>query len=170
MSTQNKKNKEILKKLNSNIPASIIVAIKSIREIGNVSYLPDIFNIYHQNLSKDVKKEIYNLISDIKDNNAASYIVDFIGKIKKEEDISLFTASCWRSRIDFCEYVDFFTKLIIHGSYQTSIEAFTVIENCLHSLSQKTINNQIDTLKKSISTVQTEKKAFIAAIIKTLQV
>ncbi|MBN2520572.1 MAG: hypothetical protein JXB17_08720, partial [Bacteroidales bacterium] len=141
-----------------------------IREIGNVSYLPDIFDIYHQNISEEVKKEIYNLISDIKDNKAAPHIVNFIEKIEKEEDISLFTASCWRSRIDFCEYVEFFIKLVIRGSYQTSIEAFTVIENCMHGLSQETINNQIDILKKSISTIQTEKKPFIAAIIKTLQV
>ena len=163
-----KKNKEVLSRLNSGKAASIINAIGELRVIGNVNYLPDIFNTYHERQDVTVKHEIANFISDLKDENAADYIVNFIKDIKNEEDVSLYVSSCWQSRVKFTRFTGFFIDLIAGHSYQTSVEAFTVIENCLPDIDKDTIKQHVQTLKSNINRANKEKKLFVLEIIKIL--
>lgn len=164
-----KKDKALIAQLNSGNTELIINAIKKIREVGNISYLEDIFNIYSQHLAKDIKKTISQLICDIKDNKAAPFIVAFLGRIKNNDDLTCFTSCCWQSVVDYSDEVEFFTNLVIKGNYQLAIEAFSVVENSLASLDPVRRNHQVELLKKSISSVTNDKKPFIIEAIKTIE-
>ena len=161
--------KELLAKLNSGKPTDIIAAIKKLREVGNVNYLPDLFGVYDASLSELVKKELSNFICDLKDASAAPYIVHFLEGIELEEDREWFMSCCWQSRVDFCKQSGFFVDSIISGSYQTSIEAFTVIEDCLDKIGQEELALHIQSLKNALSEMDDEKRIFVKVIIDSLQ-
>jgi hypothetical protein len=164
-----KKNKVLIARLNSGKAELVLDAIKKLRDVGNINYLDDIFKVYSSHAAREVKKAISDLISDIKDNKAAPFIVAFLGRIRNSDDLTCYTSCCWQSAIDYSSDIEFFTNLVISGNYQLAIEAFTVVENSLAGLEKKQRDNQVRLLKKSIVSVSEDKKPFIVEAIKTIE-
>lgn len=164
-----KKDKEILRKLKSSNEKLISETIIELRDTGHVGYLDDIFKAYQKGFNEETKTIYAKFISDIKSKDASNYIANFISDLTDENDIALYTSSCWQSSLDFANNINLFTDLFIKYNYQVAIEAFTVIENCMHNIDQELIKDQIDKLKKSLSTIQEEKKLLMAELIKVFQ-
>ncbi len=164
-----KKDNEIVKCLRSKNEEVLIETLIKLRELGHIIYLNDIFDAYENDFNESTKKVFSEFISDIKTEEATKSIVNFIRNLKNEDDIALFTSSCWQSGLDFHNYIDFFIELIIKSNYQVSIEAFTVIENCMHNLDKGLINQQVARLKDSLGIVSEEKKPLIVELINIFQ-
>lgn len=169
MSEKKAKNKEIIKKLNSGNDTQYIEALNKLRDVGNITYLSDVFEAYTSSFSIDVKKNLLSFISDIKDKRAIPYIIGFLENIDNDEDLSYFVAGCWQSGLTYEKHIDFFTDMIINKKYQATLEAFTVVENCLHTLSNEDIQFQINKLKDALDRISEDKKLFIVEIINTFQ-
>jgi len=68
---------------------------------------------------------------------------------------------CWQSRLDFSGSLDVFFEILVDGDYQTSIEAFTVIESAMMNLNREEIEQRLDWLKISSHRVISNKQSLI---------
>jgi hypothetical protein len=169
MAVELKKDKNILAELFSGNPFHIVNAIEKIKKSGNIAYLPDIFSIYWAGIDPSVKLSISNLITELKTEQGVSYIVDFLEDIDDENDLSYFTGACWQSVLDFSNFIDFFIKLAINGNYETSIEAFSVIENSCLNINDEDRKKKAAILKNSLSSIPDEKKPLIVELIHVIE-
>jgi hypothetical protein len=168
MSEVNKKNKELVNKLNSGNSNLIFEALKEIRENGTISIIPHLFDLINENTSDIIKKDIIRLICDIKEQNAASLLIDAIATRKFGEDTSDVIAIFWQSRLDFSNYLPVFIRIFIKEDYQTSLEAFTVVENSMGNMSVEVQQECMDILKKGEGSITLLKKPLYEELIKVI--
>ncbi|MFC2087637.1 hypothetical protein ACFLSA_05720, partial [Bacteroidota bacterium] len=136
---------------------------------GWTSMFPELMKVFENNDSKDIKSLILRLIVDVKDQSVVPHIVALIKNVEDEDEKSLLVSSCWQSRLDFSYYLNLFSEIVVTNDYQTALEAFTVIENSLINASEESIKKQLQYLKNSLSTVETEKKLLVSELIKTIE-
>ena len=108
-------------------------------------------------------------MSDVKKKDAVPYIIESIKKYNFEEKMAGIVAVCWQSRLDFSAYLPVFVELFFQNDYQTSIEAFTVIEEALPNA---TVAQKIECLKileKNISRVSEILKPLYNELIKLVK-
>ncbi|MBN2215507.1 MAG: hypothetical protein JW723_14835 [Bacteroidales bacterium] len=129
----NREEKLMISKLQSGRLSLIIEVLKEIKQSGSVRLIPYLFEIIASGRFTRVEDEIIRLISDIKERDAVPYIVESIKKYNFGDKTAGIIAICWQSRLDFSAYLPEFTGFFFQNDYQTSIEAFTVIEESLHN-------------------------------------
>ena len=72
--------------------------------------------------------------------------------------------SCWQNGLDYSGYIPFFTEMVLFSDYETSIEAFTVVEENIDSLNPGSRNEILDEIKKSLSKISEEKLALVSEL------
>ncbi len=107
----------------------IIEAIRSLRDAepfeGAIALL---VSFYDRNSDKSLLKTIEGFFNDIKYQSACNEIITEICKPWKADTISMLTASCWQSGLDYSGYLADLTGIFLKGDYATAIECMTVIE------------------------------------------
>jgi hypothetical protein len=165
---ENKKNKELVAKLNSGNSKLIFEALKEIRENGTISIIPHLFDLINENTSDIIKKDIVRLICDIKEQNAAPLLVDAILTRKFGEDTSDVIAIFWQSRLNFSNYLPVFIRVFIKEDYQTAIEAFTVVESSISNMSNEIQQECMDILKTAEGSITSLKRPLYEELIKVI--
>lgn len=113
-------------------PEVVVSAIQTLKETGNITYLPVFFDLLSTKPENEIKKEILNLLASIKDKKAVPVITEAL-KEKKYRLIRKDLATvCWQNGLDYTMYMEVFIDLIIEEEWATAFEAFTVIENFEH--------------------------------------
>ena len=168
VSEENKKNKELVYKLNSADNLLILEALKEIKEKGTISIIPHLFDLINENTPDIIKKEIFQLICDIKEQSAAPLLVDSILTRKFGEDTSQVIVTFWQSRLDFSDYLPAFIRIFIKEDYQTALEAFTVVEGSISNITQEIKQECIDILKSADKSVTHEKRPLYDELIKVI--
>ncbi|WP_372935693.1 hypothetical protein, partial [Mariniphaga sediminis] len=72
----NKPDKNIKAKLFSADTATVVSALNSLKEEGNVSYLPILFDLLNSNPETEIEKEIIYILSNLKIKEAAPVMVE----------------------------------------------------------------------------------------------
>ena len=130
--TQPKINTALRDKLFSTTPETVVSAIQHLKESGNKTYLPILFELLSSKPKTEVKAEIVKLLGTIKDKET---IPVFIEALQNEKYVTVrkeIAMACWQNGMDFSPYFEVFTNLIIDEEWETAFEAFTVIENFEH--------------------------------------
>jgi hypothetical protein len=162
--------KTILEHLKNTDENSVIQALESIQDKGNVDYIPHILMCYQQSQSSDVKKRITNLLNDIKDKKSAPIIVDLIKQSTSDDVTSMLLTSCWSSGIDYSQYLPVFIDLVISRDYMTAFEALTVIDNIEGNFDVDELNGYIEKVKQaSITDPSQKKRAMYIELISVLE-
>lgn len=137
MENQQKNTQEIIKKLQSNSSELIISAIEDIRNQGDESLLSELFKILNNTASSEIQNKIYECISDLKDIKIIPFLISTIKNpdfsSKKREILNAF----WQTGFDFSEYADIFTDILIQDSFETGIEALTLLDISADSIQSK---------------------------------
>lgn len=163
------KHKKILEDLYSTKDSVVVSALKELRSSGDNSVIPYLVDIYVNSASELVKNETENFLKDLKDDDAAKPLSEALKNPKYKNELENLTAICWQADIDFSPYIHTFTKIAIEGDYQTSIEAFTVIEEAIPNISQKDIRQHISYLKEEITKIEKDKAPLIMELINSLE-
>jgi hypothetical protein len=77
-------------------------------------------------------------------------------------------SSCWQSRLDFHAHLNTFATCFLYSDYQTSLEAFTVIEEMLWKSSNNQIESCKEILMKNDSKISDEKQPLYKELIKVI--
>jgi len=84
----------------------------------------------------------------LKDNNAQAFILNAITKTKNNSQKALIIAACWETGLDFSKDYTFFIDLICDKDFLVSFEAFTVIQEMEAEISENTLKQALNSLKK----------------------
>ena len=144
--------------------------LNHLRNDGNTTILPDIFNIYKINKSNSVGNSIYEFLCDLKSSEAIPIILEYIknpeySDIKKE----LLTLT-WQTSLDFSLYLDYFIDIFIRADLQSAFEAFTAIEYFEYDVkSFPMIDAAIDKLQLNVEDISIDKKELLVDLVNILR-
>jgi len=110
---------------------SVIAKIRELKINGKTSILYCVLDLLKSEQIEEIKVEIFNLISNLRDKDSVPIIVDYIKQLKGSDNLSQLIATCWQSQLDYSDYLETFADCFITGTYQDAIESFTVIEEMI---------------------------------------
>ena len=154
--------------LKSNDNKRILTKLRELKVSGNENILPFILDLLEISNSEDIIKEVLNFIRDLKDQKCVPVIIKYIDNRKVGDQLGEIISSCWQSRLDFHEYLNSFATCFLHGDYQTSLEAFTLIEEMLWKSTDKQIQSCRKVLLDNEREISEEKKPLYNELIKVL--
>ncbi len=164
-----KQNKLIINKLQSKDIEEVLFALKELRNTGNKSLIPAVIELLAKHKSERVKKQITELLYDLKYQAAAPYIIDAIKSDNYKEIREQLLSVCWQSRLDFSEYVPVFIHYFITGNFNEAFEAFTVIDSMDAKIQEKLATESISKLKNQLSSIAENKKELLVELVHILE-
>ena len=138
----------LLNDLKSGKETLVINAIEKLMDAGDVSYLPDIFELLKSNPSQEVRKQITSLLSQLKPQEAVPVLIEAIRNHKEiRKDL---ISACWSNGLDYREYMSDFIDWTIESDFETQFEAYSVVTNMECGIPEATCDVQIAKLESAI--------------------
>lgn len=160
-------NKEdILKKINSEDTAIRQEAIEAIHKEGDLTIVPDLFNLLLSGKNHRETTELINLLADIKENAFKELLITQIRTTRDATAKSLLLRICWESSLDYAEYAELFTDILLQDDFIAALEAATILENLTH---WDTAQKQQTQQKLRTAKTSDEKQFLIDNVLSTLE-
>ena len=163
--------RELIVQLQGNEVQAARSAIKKIRKTGKLEDIPGIIEALRKQDKDTIKKEIQTLLCDIQMDGAAEVIANAIKDPDNNTILSELLSICWESKLDFTQYLDVFVSSFINAEYNTSIEAFTVIEKIFvdYDIPASKLNKTIKQIKMSYPNITESKQELALVLLDTLE-
>lgn len=165
----NKKLKQQIKSLRSGNKSAILGTLKEIRSDGDISVLPELFNLMLDQEEQEILNKIAALLNDLKDKEAAEILVEAIADPEYEKIQSSLVAACWQNGLSYDKYIPTFVEVVVSGDYGAAIEAFTVIEEAVGELEKEERIALARSMKTRLEQVDEQKKALFVELIKAIE-
>jgi hypothetical protein len=147
----------------------VLETIIELRKTGKPSIIPLLFTAISDNIQNEISEEIFKLLGLLKDKEGISYVIDGIKSKNSEPYKAKLITTCWQSGLDYSAYIEDFTEQFIKGDFQIALEAFTVIEEWIHSSLPESIKKSKEILIDSVSSINEEKKPLYIELVKLLE-
>ena len=172
-SSEQKKKSEILKRqisiLRSGNTKAITDILDEIREDGDISILPEIFELMLVGADDSVNKKCTTLLCDIKATDAKIFFIDAIKDVKFKPILNQLVSACWQNGLQYADEVLLFADILLKEEYIVSIEAFTVIENSIGDMDDKKRAELIVSLETGLKVSDKEKEPLIKELIRVIK-
>lgn len=119
----------LIQKLQSNKSNEVSAAIKLFRTKGNKKFLSKFIEAIVSLEDPALKSEGFQVIYDIKDQEAAEIIFEAIQNPKFKKDQSLLLAALWEAGLDCKDRLEELIDIAINGDVMSTIEVLTVVDN-----------------------------------------
>lgn len=171
MDSQNgsKKLKQQIESLRSSNKSAILGTLEELRSEGDISVLPELFNLMLVQEDEEILNNIVSLLNDLKNKEAAEILVEAIADPEYEKIQTSLVAACWQNGLSYGKYISTFVEVVVAGDYTASIEAFTVIEEAVGELEQEERQALVRSLKNKLKDVEDQKKPLVEELIKTIE-
>jgi len=163
------KQKTVVDNLISNSDEQVISIIQNFRENGELFIIQPLIEMIYSNRSETLKEAIVEFISDIRNPVVVEIITRSIQKNIGNQNTAGLVTACWQSNLDFSRELPLFIDILCSSDYQTSLEAFTVIENSISNLNKKEIDLYIATIESKLKDTPIEKQSLLTEMIVTLE-
>lgn len=160
--------KEWINTLKGSDRGRITTTLHEIRNTGSVKILPFLYQLINKNTDPLIRNEILVLLSEIKSQEAVPLIAESLAKNDFGDYLPAVIATCWQSGLNFSKYLRVFAGIFIHADYQSSLEAFTVIEESFAGASDMDIADCHRFLRDSECIVADEKLPLLKELMKVL--
>ena len=167
--TGNKKLRQQIESLRSSNRSAILATLDELRSEGDVSILPELFNLMLIEENEEVLHKIMTLLNDLKDNEAADILAEAIAKPEYLAIQTPLVAACWQNGLAYGKHIGIFADVVVYGDYSAAIEAFTVIEEAVGELEPEERTSLVRTLKSKRNTIKDQKQALLEELIKTIE-
>ena len=164
-----KPDKGIITKLQSRNEAVNLMVLEEMSALGRVEYLPHIINLAVETKFEAVKNAVFNLLNQIKDNGAVSFLAEAIVDEKNRPVKKHLIEACWQNGLNYAQYLPLFTGILIHDSDENSFEAFTVIENLDYMPGDSIIKDEIKKIQSHMNSCGSTRQYFLTEAIKILE-
>jgi hypothetical protein len=148
---------------------NILATLKEIKQSGQPHIIPLIIGLLDNHQDDEVSKEVLALLGQLKEKEVIPFIIEEINAKHTQNYSDKLIMTCWQSGLDYSEYIDVFTRAFIHGSFQTAIECFSVIEEWIHNSPAEKIAASRQMLIDHLNETSEEKKAFYMELIKLVE-
>lgn len=165
----NKKLRLQIASLRSSNKSAILGTLKELRSEGDVSVLPELFNLMLIQEDEGILDEIASLLNDLKDKEAAEVLAEAIANPEYEKIQTSLVAACWQNGLSYGKHLTTFVDVVVSGDYSTAIEAFTVIEEAVGDIKPEERTTLVRSLKSKIKQVDEQKKALFVELVKVIE-
>lgn len=165
----NKKLRLQIASLRSSNKSAILGTLKELRSEGDVSVLPELFNLMLIQEDEGILDEIASLLNDLKDKEAAEVLAEAIANPEYEKIQTSLVAACWQNGLSYGKHLTTFVDVVVSGDYSTAIEAFTVIEEAVGDIKPEERTALVRSLKSKIKQVDEQKKALFVELVKVIE-
>lgn len=166
---KNRKLKQQIRSLRSSNRSAILGTLEELRSDGDVSILPELFNLLLIQEDEEIQNAVISLLNDLKDNEASAYMNEAISNPEFEEIQAALVAACWQNGLSYGKYLPTFVDVLVSGSYSAAIEAFTVIEEAVGELQEKDREKLVRSMKSKLQQVDEQKKALFAELLRVVE-
>lgn len=147
----------------------IVSTLETIRESGDEYMILPLIELLFKPLEKKTKESVVSFLADLKNQNAVGIITKSISDNRNHKDLHYLVSACWQSRLNFSQYIDIFIDLICNADFQTSIEAYTSIENMLEKFNKEERTKHAKTLKMNYVKASSDKSELIKSLIVAIE-
>jgi len=165
----NIKLKQQIEILRSSNRRAILETIRDLRSEGDLSVLPELFNLMLDQEDLEMFYEVCAFLNDLKDKEAAEILADAIENPEYREIQTPLVAACWQNGLSYGKQINTFVDVVVKGDYAAAIEAFTVIEEAMGELGQKVRSRLARSLKSSLPDVENQKKPLIMELVDVIE-
>lgn len=165
----NKKLRLQIASLRSSNKSAILGTLKELRSEGDVSVLPELFNLMLIQEDEEILDEIASLLNDLKDKEAAEVLAEAIANPEYEKIQTSLVAACWQNGLSYGKHLTTFVNVVVSGDYSTAIEAFTVIEEAVGDIKPEERTALVRSLKSKVKQVDEQKKALFVELVKVIE-
>lgn len=163
-----KTNPQIINKLQSTDPIVVMETIKQLRSSGNAVYLPILIDLLHSSGNPEIKSKIFNLLADLKNNDAIPHLINAIQDKKYAEERKVLVSVCWENGLDYSAYLTMFVDLVIAEKFDIAFEAYTVITTMEGKISSELLNSETDKIESVLNQAEEQKRQLLIDIIEYL--
>jgi len=164
-----RKLKEQIAILRSNNRSAILGTIKDLRSDGDVSVLPELFNLMLIQEDEEILGAISALLNDLKNKDAAEVLALAISNPEYKQIQTSLVAACWQNGLSYGKHLQVFVNVVVSGSYGTAVEAFTVIEEAVGELDTHEREGLVRSLKSKLKQVEEQKKTLFVELVKVIE-
>ncbi|SHF21911.1 hypothetical protein SAMN05444274_10484 [Mariniphaga anaerophila] len=163
---ENKKpNKKLQTDLFSTNTSTVLSALNALKDKGNSAYLPLLFDLLNSNPEAAVEDEIIFILYNLKMKNAVPVIAEALQNPKYLPIRKKLTTACWENGLNFMDYLPVFVDLVITEEWETSFEAFTVIENMKSYPEQEIIDVATNKIHGALNDADEQKRYLLHEIL-----
>lgn len=164
-----KRLKQQISSLRSSNRTAILETVKELRDEGDVSVLPELFNLLLIQEDPEIRKEIESLLNDLKDQEAAEILAQAIADPEYEKIRITLLAACWQNGLSYGKQLPTFVQVAIKGDYRAAVEAFTVIEEAVGELEAGERTALANRMRSKLEEVEELKKPLFAALVNLIE-
>ena len=155
--------------LRSGNSKAIITTLDKIRKTGQISILPEIFELMLITKDENIVKTCNAVLCDLNVKEVTPLLVSAIQDKKYQSIRNLLLSACWQNGLDYHKDVLVFANILLKDDYATAIEAFTVIENSIGDMDDSAIIKLTQTLKQGFDSLEEQKKPLVSEIINSIK-
>lgn len=163
--TNRKLDKQLESELFSAQSKNVVSALNTLKEKGNIHYLPILFDLLKSNPDKEVEEEIIKILGNLKVQEAAPVLAEALQEPGYKSIRKPLATACWQNGLDFKEDLPVFVDLVVEEDFETGFEAFTVIESMEKYPEGKIITEVTDQIQVSLETADEQKKYLLHEIL-----
>lgn len=138
---------DILKRLASPDAQTVSGAIEELKENGDISIVPELLEILLHSNEPAIVTSITSWLSDVKDSSFKTVLIEKLINAPDKSNKSNLLRICWESAIDFSEFLEIFTDIMVGEDFINALEASTVIENLNGNIADEKIEMAIKRLR-----------------------
>jgi hypothetical protein len=165
----NIKLKQQIEILRSSNRRAILETIRDLRSEGDLSVLPELFNLMLDQEDLEMFYEVCAFLNDLKEKEAAEILADAIENPEYREIQTPLVAACWQNGLSYGKQINTFVDVVVMGDYAAAIEAFTVIEEAMGELGQQERSRLARSLRSSLPDVENQKKPLIMELVDVIE-
>ncbi|MFN2314528.1 MAG: hypothetical protein ABR531_08715, partial [Bacteroidales bacterium] len=105
---------------------------------------------YDETSDEGLKSIITAFFNDMKERSCQAEVVESLKSVNNQASRAMLASSCWQSGLDYSEYAVALADAFMTGDFMTSLECFTVLENCAGTINDKDRAGIITMLEREI--------------------
>lgn len=127
-------------------------------------------SFYDTAADESVQLIISEFFNDLKDNSLTAEVVEALLAAKSSETTAMLAASCWQSGLDYSAHAGALADLFIMEDFKTSLECFTILENCSSLIPDEVREAIISMLEKEKENQEKAKQQLTNELILVLKI
>jgi HEAT repeat protein len=156
-------------RLRSGHRSSILEALKDIRMDSQPSILPEVFDLLVSQEDEEIRLEAATLLNDLKMAEAAPILAEAVGNAEYASIQKILVAACWQNGLSYGPYAEVFVKAALEGSYETCIEAYTVLEEAVGELDEHAREKLAASLRQGLVDAPEEKQLLLRELVRSIE-
>jgi hypothetical protein len=126
-------------------------------------------HFYDKTKDEGLKLLVSGFFNDMKERSCRAEVIESMASVSNPASKAMLASSCWQSGLDYSDHAVALAEIFILSDYLTSLECFTVLENCSGMISRTDKSGIISRLEDEIDTYDMVKQLLARELIAVMK-